>query len=189
LLEDARLQLPQLGTGLDTHLVHQAAARRAIRLERLGLTTRAVQREHALRVQALPQWVLGGQTLEPSERLLIASSRKVVFDRQLRRRQPQLLEPADLRRGEGLRGDVGQRGAVPEGERLLRCVVRDVLVAAGLLDEALEAGRVHRVLAHAQLVAPPMGHDLRVVTREQAPKLRHVELHHLRRRSRRVLAP
>jgi hypothetical protein len=34
-----------------------------------------------------------------------------------------------------------------------------------------------------------VGHDLRVVARQHAPQLRHIQLDHLRRRRRRVLSP
>ena len=55
--------------------------------------------------------------------------------------QAQLLEPADLGGRERLAGDVGQRVAAPQRERVARVAVG----AAGLLDERARSGRRRRV--------------------------------------------
>ena len=82
-------------------------------------------------------------------------------------------------------GHVGERGATPKSERLAGYR----LGACGALDQALEAPGVDRIRVHTQLVAATVGDDLGVAAREQAPQLRHIELNHLRRRRRRVVAP
>ena len=120
LREDRLVQPPQLGAGLDADLLDERRARVAVGLERLGLAPGAVQREHPLRVQPLAQRVLGDERLELADHLGVPAGREVGVDRHLGRAQPQLLEPADLGGGERLVGDVGQRLAAPQRERLAR---------------------------------------------------------------------
>ena len=149
--EDLLLEAAQLGPGLDPDLLAQGAVGGAVALHGLGLAPGAVQREHALGVEALVGGVLRDQRLEPADRLVVASRRELGVDRELERAQVKLLEAADLRSRERLRGDVGERGAAPQLERALCRPVGDPLLglAPRSLDEALEARRVHRVLAAA----------------------------------------
>ena len=70
------------------------------------------------------------ERVELADHLAMAAGREVGVDRQLGRAQPQLLEAADLGGGERLVGDVGERLAAPQRERLAR---------ARLLEQALEA--------------------------------------------------
>ena len=70
--------------------------------------------------------------------------------------------------------------AAPQRERLAR---------AGLVEQALEAHRVDVVIRELQLVAAAAGDDPGAVAVEHPPQMRHVELHHLRRARRRLLAP
>ena len=170
----------QLGAGLDADLLDQHAARVAIGLERLGLTSGAVQREHALGVQPLGQRMLGDEPLELPDQLPVAAGGEASVDRQLGRMEAQLLQPPDLGGGERLAGDVGQRVAPPQPERLARLL---------LLDQALEANGVDAFHVELQLITAPVGDDLGAVAVEQPPELGDVELHHLRRGRRRVLAP
>ena len=165
------MQQAQVGARLDPDVVHEPAARSDVGVERFALPARAVQRQHPLRVQTLSQWVLLDQPLEPEECLLLAAGGQIGVDGQLARAQPQLLEPADLGGRERLAGDIGQGRAAPQLEGRARGVARLAVVAAGLLDEALEAGGVDRIVAHPQLVAPPVRDDLGVVAVEHAPQL------------------
>ena len=105
-------------------------------------------------------------------------------DRGLARLQPEVLEPPDLRRGERLVGEVVERRAAPQRERLAQraAVLADV-------SEALEAQRVDGVGVDAQLVAAPARDDLRVGARELLAQLGDEHLHELRRRGRRPVAP
>jgi hypothetical protein len=77
---------------------------------------------------------------------VLAPRGQVVVDSELRRPQPQFLEPADLRRRERLGGYIGKRGAVPELDRLARGGARDAVGALGAIDQPLEAGCVDRIL-------------------------------------------
>ena len=100
--EDGLLQLPQLGAGLDPDLLDQRPMRVAICRHRFGLPSGAVEGEHALRVEALVQGVLGDKRLESSEHVGVAPGGEFGVDRQLDRPQMQFLESPDLRPCEGL---------------------------------------------------------------------------------------
>ena len=81
---------------------------------------RAVQREHALRVQPLAERMGGDERVELGDHLGVPARGQVGLDGRLRRARPQLVEPADLRSGEWLVGEVGERIPVPQRERLAR---------------------------------------------------------------------
>ena len=53
LREDRALQLPQLDARLEPELVGEDCAARLVHLERLGLTSGSVERQHELPAQAL----------------------------------------------------------------------------------------------------------------------------------------
>ena len=161
--EDLLLESAQLGPGLDPDLLDQRLARLAVGIEGLGLAPGAIEGEHALGVKALAQWLLGDQSLEPNDRILMAPGRQLGVDRQFERPHVELLEATDLRAGERLGGDVGERGAAPELERGGGQAVRPGAgpLAGGLLDQLLEAQGVDRARGQAQLVAVPPGDDLR----------------------------
>jgi hypothetical protein len=187
LAQDPLVQLAQLDARLNADLIDEPPPRHHKGIERLGLTARPVQRKHPLGTQALAQRVLLDQPLQLAQRLLLAPRRELGVHRQLGRAQPQLVKPADLDPGERLVRDVGQRRTAPQRERLARQTVGGV--AGGLLDETLEARDVNGVRGDPQLVAAPTGQDLGPVACQQATQLRHVQLHHLRSRRRRGVAP
>ena len=149
------------GAGPRPDLRDQGPARLAVGLRRVGLPPGAVEGEHALGVEALVGGVLGDQRLELGDHLAVSARGELGVDRQLDRSQVKLLEPADLRPGEGLRGDVGERGTTPELERAAGRAVDDPLLrlCPGSIDQALEARRVHGVGRQLELVAATAGDD------------------------------
>ncbi len=62
--EDLRLESLELGTGLDPELVDEASASILVHLEGLGLPARAIQREHQLPPEGLPQRMVAHERLE-----------------------------------------------------------------------------------------------------------------------------
>ncbi len=78
----------------------------------------------------------------------MASGGELGVDPELERAQIKLLEPADLGSSKRLGGDVGERGPLPELERLLGGAVGDPLIriAPSTLDQALEPHRIHGLL-------------------------------------------
>ena len=113
-------------------------------MQRLGLAVGAVEGEHELAAEALPQRVAGDERLQLADELGVAAEREVGLDPLFERRQLQLVQARDLRLCERLVGEVGQGGAPPEGERpaqLLGGLLRPPLGpdAPRLLEHALEA--------------------------------------------------
>src|SRR5207248_2814050 len=64
LAEDRRLKVAQSPARLDSELAREPAARRLQGIERLGLPPRPVEREHALRAQALPAGAQGDERVD-----------------------------------------------------------------------------------------------------------------------------
>ena len=63
--------------------------------------------------------MLGDERLELADELVVAPEREVRVDPELDRRQPDLLEPGDRRLGEALVGEVGERRAAPQRQRVV----------------------------------------------------------------------
>ncbi len=144
LAEDRLLELLEAGAGLDPELVEEGRARRPVRVERLGLATRAVEREHQLRSERLAQRMLGDERLQLRHELGRAAGGEVGLDPLLDRRDVLLLEPGCLERELA----VAERIAAPETQRLAQQLGgawrlaaprrRDELVEAPHVDVALD---------------------------------------------------
>ena len=118
LLQDRSLERLERRGRVDAELLDQRAPRLLVGLERLGLSARPVQREHQLTAQPLAQRVLRDETLELADELRMAAEREIGLDPLLERREAKLLEADDRGLGELLVGEVRQRRAAPERERL-----------------------------------------------------------------------
>ena len=160
----------QLGAGLDPDLLDQPGARVAVGLECLGLAAAPVEREHALAVKVLAQRLFGDQRVQLADHLAVATCLEIGVDRHLARAQAQLLEAADLIAGERLPGQVGQRLAAPQRERVAR---------PALVEQPLREQRVDHAVGELELVAATVRDDDRAVAGERAAQVRDVELHHL----------
>jgi hypothetical protein len=185
LAQDRGVKLAQLGSRLDPDLLHEDLSRPPVGGERVGLPTGPVEREHEVPVEALAERVLGHEALELPRHLPVPALGQLLLGGPLERREPQLLQAPDLRGRERLPGQVGQRRAAPEGERLPR---------RPRGHQPLEADGVHGVGRDLQLVRPPTGHDVRAVAvavavRKRAPQVGDVLLDHLRRAGRQRLLP
>jgi hypothetical protein len=78
LLQDRVLEVPQVAAGLQAELIAQQFACLAVRGERVGLAAGAVERQHQLGAQPLPQRMLW------DERLELGAEGDVSADRELR---------------------------------------------------------------------------------------------------------
>jgi hypothetical protein len=116
--ENRALELLEHPARLEAELVDEERAPAAVRLERLRLPARPVQREHQLRAQAFPQRMLADERLELADHLAVASGGDVGFEAVLDCRQPQLLELRELSPIEELGLDIHEQRAAPAGERL-----------------------------------------------------------------------
>ena len=143
------MQLLQHRARLDPELLDQLVAPRAVDGERVGLAARAVEREHQLAAQPLAQRMLADERRRARRRARACRpSASSASARSSMQRQPQLVEPRDLGLRERLVGELGQRLAAPERERL-----------AG-------AGAPGRRIARARLVdEPPRAREVELLRR------------------------
>ena len=108
--------------------------------------------------QPLAQRVLGDERLELADELRVAAEREVGVDPLLERREAELLEPDDRGLRERLVGEVGERGAAPERERLAqrrrgRSASPAGAVRLALAEQALEAVQVELLGLELERVA------------------------------------
>ena len=150
LLEDLALEMPERLARLEPELGGEVLPAVLVRLQRLRLATRAVQRQHELTAEALAERVALDERLELADQLVVPSEREVAVDPLLEGRQAELVEPGDLRLRERLVREVGEGRPAPERERVtepvgcqLRIVARDRLPS--LLQQALERVGVERL--------------------------------------------
>ena len=116
-LQDALLQLGELGARVHAELVGEQPPGVGVHRERLGLPSAAVQRQHQQLAQPLAQRVRGGQRGQLGDRLRVAADLQIEVEPGLDEEQVPLLQPGAL----GLRvraGQSGQRFAVPQVQRL-----------------------------------------------------------------------
>ena len=112
------MQLAELAAGLDPELIDERAPRALIGVERLGLAAAPVEGEHQLAAQPLAQRVLGDERLELAGQLGVPAGGEILLDALLDAGEPEILEPRDLGLGEPRVGEIGERRATPERERL-----------------------------------------------------------------------
>src|SRR4029453_7140628 len=107
LAENRLVELAQLPARLDAELVDERPPCVLVDVERLGLPTAPVEREHQQRTEPLTERMLGGERFELRDQVCPAAQRKVPLDPFLENRQPPFLETADLLPRETGVGDVG----------------------------------------------------------------------------------
>ena len=189
LVEDAPLELAQRGARLEAQLLHQHAPTLPKGFERVGLSAGAVEREHQLAAQPFTERLLDEESLDLSDELGVAAEREVGADAVLEGGEPQLLEAPALCGGEFVVGEVDERRASPQRERLAEKAggVGGVVCPGGRREERLEAARVDLGGTDLQLVSRRPGQQS--VTSEQLAETRDVELYHRRGGRWRPLAP
>src|SRR5580765_3900713 len=116
LAEDRALQLAELPAWLEAQLVGQHSPRDVIRLERLLLPARAVQREHVLLAQAFPVGLLGDQPLELADERTVLAQRQASLVPKLERTQPRVVERARFCDSQRLIREIGQSRTAPQLE-------------------------------------------------------------------------
>jgi hypothetical protein len=114
--QDRLLEFAQRLAGLDSQLVHEAVARFRIHPQRFRLSPGAVEREHQLPPQPLPQRVSRGQGLELRDQRVVPAEGQLGVDPLLGRHESELFEPFGVGAREVLVGDLRQRLPAPERE-------------------------------------------------------------------------
>ena len=145
--------------GLEPELVHEKATAAPVHLERVGLSSGAIQGEHELSAQALAQRVLLDEDLELGDDALVAAERELRLDAFLACGQAQLGEPPRFALDERVVREIGQRRALPERQRLLEKLYgpRRVALLPRLVEEHLEAVRVELLRLDPQPVPARQG--------------------------------
>jgi hypothetical protein len=192
LAEDGAFEPLQAGARLDPELVDEQRSRLLVGGERFGLAPRPVEGKHGLAAQALPVGMRGDERLELADEVGPVPRPQVGVDPPLEGDQAQLLEPGDLRLGELLVGEVGERAPVPEAERLAERRRGERILPARsqrlcLPHQAFEPVQVELVGADLEQVArrpraDPLG-------AERPAQAEDVHLHGLPRARRRVSSP
>ncbi len=166
LAEDRRLELAQLGAGIDAELLDERLARCPVGRERVRLPARAVERKHELRPRPLAERLRLHERLELRHELRVPGEREIGVDPLLEDGRAQLLEPRDLGLRERLVEEVRERRAAPERESFTeRALGRDRVVSlergASLLREACEPVDVDPLRRQLELVAGRAGRNHR----------------------------
>ena len=151
--QDRLVQAPEIRSGLYADVRYEPAPRTRVGLERLGLATVAVQREHQLAGEMLASRVGGDERLQLAHERRVPAGREVGLHPRLQRGQPLLLEPRDLALHERLERQLREWRPAPQAQRVAqhRCGVDGVAVlqcAASIVDHVLEALDVQLARAH-----------------------------------------
>ena len=188
LVENRALELPERERRLDAERLHERAPRIAIRRERVRLPSRAVEGEHELGAEALPERVLADQQLELGDELGARAQREIGLDALLERLEPKLLEPSISAAPRARRRTRPE--AVPRQSESASRNIPFASAGAGdprIRDELLEAvaGRTirHRHEARTRRDGPDHA------AAERPAELGDVRLEDLRRRGRRPAGP
>ena len=115
--EDRLLQPAQLGARLERHLLGEHAPGLAVSLERVGLAAAAIEREHQLPPQPLPERVLLERRSKRGDDLAMVSERERRLELLFERVDSKRLEPPRLGAEPGGVREPVQRRAAPELQR------------------------------------------------------------------------
>jgi hypothetical protein len=159
--EHLLLEFAEVLSGLEPELFYERPSGVLVRVERLGLPSRAIERKQPLPDQALSRRVLTSQRLELAHEVSVPGAGEIVVDSIFERRDPKFLEAGNLGLRKALVGKVRKRRASPDRERL---------VQTSLCFEALKSIEIELALVDNQHVSRrPALHPLLA---EELPHLR-----------------
>jgi hypothetical protein len=191
-VENAPLEQSQLRAGVEPELVSEHLLTGPVGRERIGRPVAAVEREHQLCEQPFAVRVLAHERLELADERAVAAEGEVGLDPVLERRQAGVGDAGDLRPGERLVGEVGERVAAPQSQCRAEELARARRVAickplSRFFDQRLEPLAVDLSGRRQEHVAAAA--RLQHIAAERLAQVRDVDLDRLRRRRRWPLAP
>ena len=145
LLEHGAVQVLELTSRFDAELVDELLAGVVEGAQRFGLTTGSVQRQHQLGPEPFTEGEVRDELPQQRYGVVVVAEGHACLDRLLERDGPQFVEPLDFSLHERFVGDVLERLATPQAERLeepVECQSRRLL--GRLLEPAGSIG--HRGL-------------------------------------------
>ena len=119
-LEHVLVQLAQRLSRLDAELPDEPCARRLKDVQRLRLSSTAVEHQHLQLHQALLERMRKHQCLQLARKLAMAAQLQVQLDPLDDRGQPLLLQPRGLRGEQAVRAHAGERLPAPDTQRRLK---------------------------------------------------------------------
>ena len=143
---------------LDSELVDELSASRAIRGERISLATASIESEHLERARLFAKRILRDKSIELADEIRVTTAREVSLDPAFQHHESQLVQARGLGCQDALVCDVGERWPSPQCEALMK-QHRTVLRAAALEEfravgrKPLEAMKIRRVVLHPKHVA------------------------------------
>ena len=196
---DRQLELLQARPGLEPKLCGQSATELLVEIERLGLPSATVQRQHQLPPQPLAQRIAPDRCRELPDQLAVGTQRQIRLEPLLQRGKPQLLELGDRRLRERLIAEICQRCPSPHRQRgsqraggLLRVPCRKLLTSA--LEQTTEPVEIQLPGLDAKHVTSPARRQQTIrpclaLYPKGPTQPRHRHMHGVQRRRRRPLAP
>ena len=191
LVEHLALKVVERRGRFHPELLLQRRAELVVDRERLGLAPRPVEGAHQLAARSLAQRVGRHQGAKLADEVGVMAECEVGLDAVLDAHDPQLLEVLGVRGGERL-GELGQRRAPPQGESGPQALRGRLGVPRGqrrpaLLAQPCELHEVDGLRGDLERVpGRPRAQD---PVRKDLAQLRDVDVHHLDRRRRHLLAP
>jgi hypothetical protein len=122
LFQHGAVQVLELTARFDAELVDELLAGVDERAQRIGLTAGSIQREHQLGPESFTEREVGDELPKHRYGAFVVAKGKTRLDRLLERGGPQLVQPLDFRFHERFIGDVLERLATPQAQRLVELV-------------------------------------------------------------------
>jgi hypothetical protein len=160
--QDCPFQLLESRAGVDAELLGQGLPGPSVGLQGFGLPARAVQGQHELAVETLPQRMGRHQRLQLTNQLGVATQGKLGLDRILHGGQAALLQPHHLPLAAGSQGDVGEGRPPPQPDCVAQQPCRPSWITGGqrgptLSGQPLKAGKIELLGANVDQVAGRLG--------------------------------
>ena len=133
--EHQPFELDERWRWVDPQLGHQRLARLPVGGQGIGLASASIQRKHLQSAQALAQRVRMYQRVQVRYQCRVPAEPQIGVEPVLQARQAHLLQPGGVGKDGRLVGEVGQRVAAPQPERLTQ-QLRRLLVITGIKSGA-----------------------------------------------------